>query len=69
MSTVVSDDKKVLKVKKRLLEKHTLEAVFSMPNDLFHPVGVNACIIVFKAHNPHPNNKKNSRALVQLLTP
>ncbi len=58
MSTVVSDDKKVLEVKKRLLEKHTLEAVLSMPNDLFHPVGVNTCIIVFKAHNTHSSNKK-----------
>jgi type I restriction enzyme M protein len=58
MSTVVSADKKVNEVKKRLLQKHTLEAVFSMPNDLFHPVGVNTCIIVFKAHNTHPSNKK-----------
>lgn len=58
MSTVVSDDKKVLEVKKRLLEKHTLKAVFSMPNSLFHPVGVNTCIIVFKAHNAHSSNKK-----------
>jgi len=58
MSTVVSDDRKVIEVKKRLLEKHTLEAVFSMPNDLFHPVGVNTCIIVFKAHNTHSSNKK-----------
>jgi type I restriction enzyme M protein len=29
-----------------------------MPNDLFHPVGVNTCIIVFKAHNTHSSNKK-----------
>lgn len=58
MSTAVSDKKTVLEVKKRLLEKHTLEAVFSMPNDLFHPVAVNTCIIVFKAHCPHMNNKK-----------
>jgi type I restriction-modification system DNA methylase subunit len=59
MSTVVSDDKKVIEVKRRLLEKHTLEAVFSMPNDLFHPVPVNTCIIVFKAHNPHSEHKKS----------
>jgi type I restriction enzyme M protein len=58
MSTVVSDDKKVLAVKQRLLKKHTLEAVFSMPNDLFHPIGVNTCIIVFKAGNKHSDNKK-----------
>jgi len=58
MSTVVSDDKKVVEVKERLLRSHTLEAVFSMPNDLFHPVTVNTCIIVFKAHTPHSQNKK-----------
>ena len=48
----------IQEVKKRLLEKHTLKAVFSMPNSLFHPVGVNTCIIVFKAHNAHSSNKK-----------
>jgi type I restriction-modification system DNA methylase subunit len=58
MSTVVSSNKPVVEVKKRLLAKHTLLAVFSMPNDLFHPVGVNTCILVFKAHNPHSENKK-----------
>nr|WP_253308030.1 N-6 DNA methylase [Rickettsia endosymbiont of Ceutorhynchus assimilis] len=58
MSTVVSNNKKVLEVKKRLLEKHTLEAVFSMPDDLFNPIAVNSCILVFKAHNPHSANKK-----------
>ena len=58
MSTIVSDDKKILEARKRLLEKHTLEAVLSMRSDLFHPIGVNTCIIVFKAHAPHPNNKK-----------
>jgi type I restriction enzyme M protein len=58
MSTAVSDKKEVIAVRKRLLENHTLEAVFSMPNDLFHPVGVVTCILVFKAHNPHSEDKK-----------
>lgn len=58
MSTVVSEDKEVLEIKKRLLEKHTLEAVLSMPHDLFHPVAVNTCIIVIKSHNPHQENRK-----------
>jgi type I restriction enzyme M protein len=39
--------------KQRLLEKHTLVAVMSLPNDLFHPVGVIACAMVFRAHQPH----------------
>ena len=57
MSTAVSLDKKVAEVKKRLLDKHTLLGVFSMPDELFHPIGVNTCILVFKAYTP---NNKNS---------
>jgi type I restriction-modification system DNA methylase subunit len=37
----------------RLLEKHTLVAQMSLPNDLFHPVGVITCAMVFRAHQPH----------------
>ncbi|OBJ84065.1 class I SAM-dependent DNA methyltransferase [Mycobacterium sp. 1245852.3] len=39
--------------KEKLLERHTLLAVMSLPNDLFHPVGVIACAMVFRAHQPH----------------
>lgn len=59
MSTTVSSKKQVIEVRKRLLEHHTLEAVFSMPTDLFHPIGVNTSILVFKAHAPHPKGKKS----------
>ena len=41
-------------MKAKLMEKHTLRAVMSMPDDLFYPVGVVSCIIVFEAHRPHP---------------
>lgn len=41
------------KIRERLLEKHTLEAVMSMPDDLFYPVGVVTVIMVFRAHVPH----------------
>jgi type I restriction enzyme M protein len=58
MSTTVSDNKSVLEIRQRLMDKHTLEAVFSMPIDLFHPVGVNTSILVFTAHNSHPMRKK-----------
>jgi type I restriction enzyme M protein len=39
--------------RKRVIEKHTLIAVMSLPNDLFSPVGVVPCAMVFKAHQPH----------------
>lgn len=59
MSTTVSNKKEVLQVRERLLSKHTLEGVFTMPTELFHPVGVNTSILIFKAHNKHPKAKKS----------
>jgi len=58
MSTAVSSKKATIAVRGRLLNEHTLEAVLSMPDDLFHPIGVVTCILVFKAHAPHPKNKE-----------
>ena len=44
-------------LKDKLLEKHTLLAVMSLPIDLFKGIGVITCIMIFKAHIPHdPNN-------------
>ncbi len=39
-----------------LLKHHTLDAVMSMPDDLFYPVGTVTCIMVFKAHIPHESS-------------
>jgi type I restriction enzyme M protein len=36
-----------------LLKHHTLDAVMSLPTELFYPVGTVTCIMVFKAHIPH----------------
>lgn len=58
MSTAISSKKKTIELRRRLLEKHTLDAVLSMPDDLFYPVGVVTCILVFKAHTPHPLGKE-----------
>lgn len=46
-------NKAVFEVKKNILSKHRLDAVFSMPNDLFYPVGTNTCIMVFTAYTKH----------------
>ncbi|MFA6050239.1 MAG: N-6 DNA methylase [Candidatus Paceibacterota bacterium] len=40
-------------IREKLLKNHRLEAVMSMPDDLFYPVGVVTCIMVFTAHVPH----------------
>jgi len=47
-------------LRRRLLEKHTLEAVLSMPEELFHNSKVNTvtCAIIITAHKPHPKGKK-----------
>lgn len=41
--------------KDELLKHHRLEAVMSMPPELFSPVGVVTCVMVFRAHTPHAN--------------
>lgn len=58
MSCATSKASKTIAVRKRILAKHMLKSVFSMPNDLFHPVGVVTCIMVFQAGNPHRANFK-----------
>lgn len=47
-------------LKKQLLEKHTLEAVLSMPDELFFDsdIGVVTCVMIFTAYKPHPANKE-----------
>jgi type I restriction enzyme M protein len=59
MSCATSSSAQAVLVRERLLKKHTLKAVFSMPSDLFHPIGVITCIMVFDAHSPHPAGFKS----------
>lgn len=46
--------------KRSILEKHTLEAVMSMPPEVFYPVGVVTCIMVFSAGTPHEVSDRKS---------
>lgn len=46
--------------KSELLVHHTLEAVMSMPDSLFYPVGTITCIMVFKAHVSHAATKNKT---------
>ncbi|MDX0022276.1 N-6 DNA methylase [Sinorhizobium meliloti] len=43
-----------------ILKYHTLEAVMSLPDDLFYPVGTVVCIMVFTAHKPHDQSNKKT---------
>lgn len=46
--------------KEELLKHHTLDAVMSMPDLLFDPVGTIPCIMVFKAHQPHAKTNQKT---------
>jgi hypothetical protein len=58
MQSALATSGKVFEFKKQLLSKHTLEAVLSMPDELFFnsKVGVVSCIMIFTAHKPHDKN-------------
>jgi type I restriction-modification system DNA methylase subunit len=58
--SALSQSGKVYEFKKKLLERHTLEAVLSMPDELFFNSKVNVvtCIMIFTAHKPHPEKKE-----------
>ncbi|MFQ3332180.1 MAG: type I restriction enzyme M protein [Thalassomonas sp.] len=60
LSCVLAKKGKGLFFKQELLKHHTLEAVLSMPNELFinSKVAVVSCIVVLKAHKAHPKGKE-----------
>ena len=54
MSCATNKNSNYTAIKERILSKHTLEAVLSMPEQLFYPSSsVITCVMVFKAHRPH----------------
>jgi type I restriction-modification system DNA methylase subunit len=60
MQCALAQKGKKYELKKQLLQKHTLEAVLSMPGELFFDsnIGVVTCVMMFTAHKPHPVNKE-----------
>lgn len=50
---------KFKEVRKRLFSKHTLKAVFSMPDDIFYGgASTNVCVMVWEAKKPHDSSIK-----------
>lgn len=47
-------------VRNELLKHHTLDAVMSMPDDLFYPVGTVTCIMVWIAAIPHAESNRKT---------
>lgn len=51
----------VKRFKEKMLEKHTLDAVFSLPSDIFHP-GANAvaCCMIFNLGTRHEDSRRDT---------
>jgi len=57
MSCGIKNEKELIAVKKRLLQKYHLKAVLSMPDDLFYPIGVVTSVMLFEADKPNKGLK------------
>jgi hypothetical protein len=60
MTCATAPNGKIAGWKRRIMARHTLEGVLSMPAELFHnsKTTVVTCIMVFTAHRPHPRGKQ-----------
>lgn len=60
MQSALNTSKKIRELKKDILNKHTLEAVLSMPDELFRNSNVSTvtCIMIFTARKRHSSIKK-----------
>lgn len=56
-STMVGKTKEDKLIKKRILERHTLEGVITLNKNTFYGVGTNPCIAIFTAHKSHSDKK------------
>lgn len=56
MQCAIGTDADIKLFKAKMLEKHTLDAVFSFPSDMFHPgASASACCMVFTLGTRHEN--------------
>jgi len=54
MSAAIGTSNRIADIKKTLLEDNTLEAVFSLPAEIFYPgASVQACCMLFTMNQPH----------------
>lgn len=59
MACAITTKGLIADIKSELLEKHTLDAVFSFPADMFYPgASAVACCMVFDLGKSHPTDKK-----------
>lgn len=54
VACAIGSKEPIASMKKEILEHNTLDAVFSLPGDIFHPgASASACCMVFKVGRPH----------------
>ncbi|MDR3236966.1 MAG: N-6 DNA methylase [Spirochaetia bacterium] len=57
VSTAIGN--KFKEIRERLFKRHTLKAVFSMPDDMFYSnnASTNVCVMAWEAHTPHDSEQ------------
>lgn len=54
LQCAIGSSKEIAEFKRKMLEEHTLDAVFTLPPDMFHPgASANACCMVFNLGTRH----------------
>ena len=54
VACAIGTDAPISEIKKKILEENTLDAVFTLPNDIFHPgASASACCMVFNIGRKH----------------
>ncbi len=61
LQCAIGTDKEIQKYKELMLQDHHLDAVFSLPSDIFHPgASANACCMVFDLGKRHKDCKQGT---------
>lgn len=61
MQCAIGSSKEVQAIKEKMLEEHTLDAVFSLPPDLFHPgASASSCCMIFNLGVRHKNSTQDT---------
>lgn len=65
LSCAIGSKDIILQEKEKMLQNNTLDAVFTLPNEMFYPgASVNACCMVFTLGVPHYTNRTDTNGKV-----
>lgn len=61
MQAAIGESDTILDIKENLLKEHTLDAVFSLPSEMFYPgASAVACCMVFDLGKPHKDSQRKT---------